>query len=128
MGSSLKACVAGALLPVLLTGCLQHTVDAGTGANAVPPNYRQIVASSIASKIDTNAFRDPKISPPYVIHGLAGDEPHVCVIAEVVGGGENPAWIFLFENGRVSKMYEPSRAEGCRGLDWTPFPEFSRRM
>jgi hypothetical protein len=130
MASYLKTCV-GVVLPTLfLAGCFQHTVDAGTGANAVPSNYRQLVAASIASRIDVSVYRDPKISAPVVrnVSELGfGTRPSVCVSAVPVGGGEYPAWIFVFENGKVTDMLSPSRALGCRGLEWSPFPEFSRR-
>ena len=121
----------GVVLPTLfLAGCIQHNVDAGTGANAVPSNYRDLVAASIASRINVSAYRDPKISAP-VVRNVSefgfGVRPSVCVNAAPVNGGEYPAWIFVFDNGKVSDMFIPSRALGCRGLEWSPFPEFSRR-
>jgi hypothetical protein len=129
MDANLKTLV-GVLLPTLfLAGCFQHNVDAGTGANAVPSNYRQLVAASVASRIDVSAYRDPKISAP-VVRNVSefgfGSRPSVCVSAVPVGGGEYPAWIFVFDNGKVTDMIIPSRALGCRGLEWSPFPEFSR--
>ena len=128
--SYLKTRIAVILPTFFLAGCLQHTVDAGTGANAVPSNYRQLVAASVASRIDVSAYRDPKISAP-VVRNVSefgfGSRPSVCVSAVPVAGGEYPAWIFVFDNGKIANMFEPSRALGCRGLEWSPFPEFSRR-
>jgi hypothetical protein len=130
MVSYLKTRVGVVLPALLLAGCFQQTVDAGTGPTAVPSNYRQIVAASAASRIDVNAYRDAKISAPVVrgVGALAfGVRPSVCVNAAPVDGGEYPAWIFVFENGKVADMFIPSRAVGCRGLEWSPFPEFNRR-
>src|SRR5262245_39636470 len=131
MVSFLKTCVGAVSSTLLLAGCFQHSVDAGTGANAVPSNYRQLVAASAASRLDVNAYREPKISAPVVrnVSELGfGVRPSVCVSAVPVGGGEYPAWIFVFDNGKVTDMIVPSRALGCRGLEWSPFPEFSRRI
>lgn len=126
----LKTRVGVVLSTLFLAGCYQHTVDTGTGANAVPTNYRQLVAASAASRIDVNAYREPKISAPVVrnVSELGfGVRPSVCVSAVPIAGGEYPAWIFVFDNGKVTDMIVPSRALGCRGLEWSPFPEFSRR-
>jgi hypothetical protein len=112
----------------------------GTGANAIPPNYRQLVARKLATAIDLSAFRDPKISTPVErnVSEFGFDaQPSVCVQAVPVHGGEYPAWIFVFQNGQVSRerfpakwrarMIVPSRMLSCRGLDWSPFPEFNSR-
>jgi len=102
----------------------------GTGANAIPPNYRQLVARKLATAIDLSAFRDPKISTPVErnVSEFGFDvQPSVCVQAVPVQGGEYPAWIFVFQNRQVSRMIVPSRMLGCRGLDWSPFPEFNSR-
>lgn len=117
------------LLALTLVGCetpYNRGDGRGTGANAVPSNYRQLVASRLAQAIDPRSFRDAKISDPVIrnVDNLFLDvQPSVCVSAVPVGGGEYPAWIFVFQNGQVSKMIIPNRALGCRGLNWSPFPE-----
>jgi hypothetical protein len=133
MVSNWRARVGRALLPaVLLAGCYKHAEDVGTGPEAVPPNYRQLVAATLAAKIDLRDFRDPTISAPVernVSEFGFGVRPSVCAQAVPIHGGEYPAWIFVFQNGKVSEVIVPSRALGCRGLDWSPFPELlDRRM
>jgi len=110
----------------------------GVPTNAVPPNYRQLVARALAEKLDPARFRDARISAPVMrnVDIISGEQPTVCVTASPVNFGErivlydggNPAWIFLFENGQVSKWFAPVRAVGCRGLEWSPFPEFGKRI
>ena len=132
MISSWKTRLGGVLLPVLLlAGCYKHLENAGAGAQAVPPNHRQLVAASLAAKIDVKQFRDPKISTPVernVSEFGFGARPSVCVSAVPLHGqGPFPAWIVVFQDGKVANVFEPSIALGCRGLDWSPFPELNDR-
>ena len=102
----------------------------GTGANAVPLNYRQLVARKLAETVDSRAFSEAEISQPAVRNmAMIGFdwEPTVCVSAVPKGRGEYPAWIFMFQDGQVSKMFVPMRIVGCRGLEWSAFPEFMNR-
>jgi hypothetical protein len=119
------------LLPaLLLAGCFQHAENAGSGPQAVPPSYRQLVAATLAAKIDLKEYRDPKISAP-VVRNVSefgfGVRPSVCVQAVPVRGGIYPAWIVVFQDGKVADMFVPSIALGCHGLDWSPFPELLDR-
>ena len=122
--------IALALVALTLAGCetpYNHGDGRGTGANAVPANYRSLVARSLAKAVNPHAFRDAKISKPVIrnVDNLWLDvQPSVCVSAAPIAGGEYPAWIFVFQNGQVSRMIYPTRALGCRGLEWSPFPEF----
>jgi len=132
MVSNWKMRIVCALSPaLLLAGCYQHTENAGTGAQAVPPNYRQLVVTALAAKIDVKEFHDPKISAPVernVSELGFGVRPSVCVQAiPNHGRGPFPAWIVVFQDGKVASVFEPSIALGCRGLDWSPFPELMGR-
>jgi hypothetical protein len=132
MASNWKTRIGCALLPaLLLAGCYKHAENAGAGAQAVPPNYRQLVVTALAAKIDVKEFRDPKISAAVernVSEFGFGVRPSVCVSAVPNRGrGPFPAWIVVFQDGKVANVFEPSIALGCRGLDWSPFPELMDR-
>ena len=131
MSSNWITRVGCALLPaLLLAGCFQHAESAGTGQKAVPSNYRQLVAATLATKINLKDFRDPRIAAPVErnVSEFGFDvRPNVCVTAVAVQGGLNPAWIFVFQDGKVSDVIVPSIALGCHGLDWSPFPELLDR-
>jgi hypothetical protein len=118
----------------LLVGCANlpeaRVASPGKGipTNTIPPNYRQQVAQSLSRAVNPRDFRAARISRPVTrsLSAFGGEQPSVCVTADRIAGGENPAWIFLFENGQVSQMFEPSRAVGCHRLEWSAFLEFEK--
>lgn len=134
-GFAICAALVGSISTHILVGCASppeaRVASPGKGVptNTVPPNYRQLVAHSLARTVDPRNFRAAKISRPVMrnLRAFGVEVPSVCVTAAPIAGGEHPAWIFLFENGQVSEMFVPSRALGCRGLEWSALPEFEKR-
>jgi hypothetical protein len=122
------------LIPLVLIGCVALSAglgDARADNNAVPPNYRQVVARALAKMVDRNAYRDARISEPFkhtTSMFIGMPEPMVCVSAAPVRGGEHPIWIFLFQDGQVSKVFYPMRIRGCFLHSLSPFPEFHGRV
>jgi len=110
-------------------GAPPRQADNPKSAYAMPPNYRQLVARRLAETVDPGTLTRAEISRPEegwmgLVNG--GVRPYVCVTGAPAGGGEHPAWLVLFENGRVSDMERAMRV-GCLGQPWTPFPEFQNR-
>jgi hypothetical protein len=131
----LRHLAAATTLAALLSGCATYETPPkgprgwGADAYAVPSNYRQLVARKLAAIDNPSGYKDAKISIPSrpTIFGYSKAKYFVCTSATPKSRWvEESAWKFFFENGQISTVYSPSRAEGCRGLEWQPFPEYMR--
>jgi hypothetical protein len=82
--------------------------QAPNAANAVPPNYRQLVAQKILESTDPRKIRKARISQPHVLWaGLAGggNRPAICVevIRETfLTSDARDVWVFTFQDGRIA--------------------------
>jgi hypothetical protein len=97
-------------------------------ANAVPPNYRQLVAQRILESTDRRNIRRAGISRPqeqWVGLLSGGNQPAVCVevIREtLLTSNARDVWMFTFRDGRIATAYYSNANCG----NFSPFEELLR--
>lgn len=128
---------------MLLSGCS----TLGPNDNpAVPANYRQLVAASLAEKMDFSKFIKAEISEPGVwdvSYSPVPARPIACsrVTVESTFGPQSYELGYKFVNGRIEEVFNPSavnpaaggyvvaaltHSQTCGKLAYGPFPEFAK--
>ena len=84
-------------------------VPAYAGNNAVPTNYKLLVARKILGVTDRKSIRSARISGPenQWVGLLTGFRPVVCVELfreNMLKSSARDLWVFTFENGLVAKF------------------------
>jgi hypothetical protein len=126
-----------AALLVVLGGCATPDVASveekrqGTSPTAVPPNYRQLVASKILEKTDRQKIRRAQVSRPQVAWvGLlqGGNRLVVCAVifreTPLFAEGRD-CWLVTFQDGKVATAGYSYAGCDCTGM--SPFNEILPR-
>jgi hypothetical protein len=134
--------VAAMLLMVMVSGCS----TLGPNDNpAVPGNYKKLVAASLSEKMDFSTFIKAEISEPGLWENMispSSSRPIACarVTIEGVLGQQSYSVGYLFVNGRIDSVFNPSEvnpaaggyfaaalkdAATCGKLTYGPFPELT---
>jgi hypothetical protein len=113
---------------VVLGGCATADVASveekgqGKSSSAIPPNYRQLVASKILEKTDRQKIRRAQISRPQVAWvGLlqGGNRPVVCAVifreTPLFAEGRD-CWIVTFQDGKVATAGYSYAGCDCAGM------------
>lgn len=110
--------------------------------NAVPGNYRQLIARNIAAHPSSAKILKAQISPPGVWigpFGLGSPTPFACARLTVQGSFSEFTYSmgYLFKNGQIVEAFNPEAAGGlvagmtknaytCGKLKYGPFPELAK--
>ncbi|HUI97461.1 MAG TPA: hypothetical protein VLX44_17025 [Xanthobacteraceae bacterium] len=118
------------LLAVVLAVSAASSVNAqSTGssgvANAIPPNYRQLIVQKILESTDQRNIRRARISQPHEQWaGLfsGGNQPTICVEVirqTILTSDARDVWAFTFRDGRIATATYSNADCG----DYAPFSE-----
>jgi hypothetical protein len=147
--STLSISLLSVLTCLAVMGCASTDASVTTesvvnkGANAVPPNFRKLVASQIVSTRDPKTIIDAKISQPGV--GFIGtlymgsNRPIVCARVTFQGPLIQQTYVagYTFTNGQIEEVFYPGgynpvsgalgaalqSAMSCDKLTYAAFPE-----
>lgn len=123
----------GLLAVILLAGC-QTTSDGRAAANdAVPANYRQLVAARVAQDVPRGQIvRRAMISRPVELWaGLVGGGMRPGVCAEFISEGgiipHGAGYLFRFENGQIAATAVNPGAIYCANVPLESFLDVVQR-
>ena len=114
---------------------------ATTGPQAVPPDYREIIARSILTKTDRDKIRRAEISRPALSFGREALRRPVACVRLIIQGTKGERELnagFTFEVGQIDEVFNPDETDPkvgvadaavikygykCDSLSYYPFPE-----